>query len=235
MSRFPLFSVGALALTLAAPAYAADLPQRPVVAPPMVVPVYNWTGFYVGGNLGGAWSNVDVTGNFTGATWSFDQTNFIAGGQVGYNYQIGAFVIGVEWDFDWADGEGSTAFRNTQFGRLRATTDSSWVTTVAARLGYAADRWLFYTKLGGGWTEIDASLRTPGGVAVASGTASNSGWLVGAGVEYAFAINWTAKIEYNYLGLSDKTFTTRIIAPGRSVTVSPDVQMVKFGINYKFF
>jgi opacity protein-like surface antigen len=110
--------------------------------------------------------------------------------------------------------------------------DGNWVATLAARLGWAADRWLFYTKVGGGWTRINASVLTPAGFTVATGNATNSGWLVGAGVEYAFAPNWTAKLEYNYLGLSDKTFATTI--PPFAVTVSPDVQLLKVGFNYKF-
>jgi outer membrane immunogenic protein len=236
MKKLAFSAIGATALLSSAwTAQAADLRRAPPpVAPPVYAPAYNWTGFYVGGNLGGAWSNIDVTGNFTGARWSTDNSNFIIGGQVGYNYQFyNRFVLGIEWDFDWANGDKSSAFVTTvPFGPVQATIDNNWVTTLAARLGYAADRWFFYAKLGAGWTKIEGSLRAPGGGVIATGSTSNVGWLVGAGVEYAFTQNWTAKIEYNYLGLDDKTFATTV-APN-TVTVSPDLQMVKAGFNYKF-
>ena len=234
MTRIFACGIGVIALLgTAGSGYAADLPARPAPAPMYTpVPVYNWTGFYIGANLGGGWVNADVTGNWANARWSLDNSQFIIGGQVGFNYQIDHFVMGVEWDFDWADGSKTSSFRPTALGPMQATIDNNWIMTVAARLGYAADNWLFYAKLGGGWTQIDASLRAPGGGAFATGSRTNSGWLVGAGIEYAFAQDWTGKIEYNYLGLGNETYAT-VIAPAR-VTVSPDVQMVKFGINYKF-
>jgi len=236
MKKVLVSGIGAIALmcTAAVPGLAADLPRRAAPAPMYTpVPVYNWTGFYIGANLGGAWTSVDVVGNWGGARWSsVDTSNFIIGGQLGYNYQIDRFVIGVEGDFDWANGSKTSGFRPTVFGPLQAIVDSNWVATVAARLGYAADNWLFYAKLGGGWTRVDAQLRNPAGGVFANGSSTNSGWLVGAGIEYAFAQHWTAKIEYNYLGLSDKTFRT-VVAPN-TLRVSPDIQMVKVGINYKF-
>jgi len=223
------------ALALNAPAaVAADFPVRPAAPAPMYAPtpVYNWSGFYVGANLGAGWASMDMTGNWGGARWGSSDTRFIVGGQVGFNYQIDHFVMGAEWDFDWADGNTWTPFTPTAVGPLRATVENNWVMTLAARLGYAFDNWLFYGKLGAGWTKIDARLWAPGGAPFGGVSRTNVGWLVGAGVEYAFARNWTGKVEYNYLGLDDTTFSG-LIAPTR-VTVSPDVQMVKFGINYKF-
>ena len=89
-------------------ATAADLARRPVVAPaPVVVPAFSWTGFYVGANVGGAWSSTTITSNITGANWKPSNTTFIGGGQLGYNYQWPGsnWVIGAEWTFDWGGGE----------------------------------------------------------------------------------------------------------------------------------
>jgi len=224
-------SAAALVLAAAASASAADLPSRPVPMP-AIVPVYNWTGFYIGANLGGAWSNVDLKGNFSGAHWSTNNSNFIIGGQFGYNYQIGQFVLGAEFDFDWADGSKTSNFRATALGPLQATVDSNWIMTLAARFGYAANNWLFYAKAGGAWSETNGSLKTPAGGVVASGSSTNAGWVLGGGIEYAFAQNWTGKIEYNYLGLDNNDFSTKV-GPNR-VTASPDISVVKVGVNYKF-
>jgi len=232
MKRILLSTSAAIALCAASSvAYAADMAVR---APPPLPPLYNWTGFYLGANIGGAWGNADLHGNFTGANWSLSNSGFMGGGQLGYNYQMGAFVLGVEWDFDWTDANKSTGFVQTNLVAppLQAHGSWDWVTTVAARLGYAADRWLFYTKVGGGWNQTSFSVRDAAGVVYASGNNANSGWMVGGGVEYAFTQNWTGKIEYEYLGLSNRTFATSI-APF-AVTVSPNVQTLKFGINYKF-
>ena len=105
-------------------ATAADLARRPVVAPaPMVVPVFSWTGFYVGANVGGAWSSTTITSNITGANWKPSNTTFIGGGQLGYNYQWPGsnWVIGAEWTFDWGGGDKTSNVRGevTDFSRLR--------------------------------------------------------------------------------------------------------------------
>jgi len=228
-------AIGAAALTLAATASAsaADLPSRPVKAPIYAVAaVYNWTGFYVGANLGGAWSNVAVNSNFAAGEWSFNNSNFMLGGQLGYNYQIGQFVLGGEWEFDWANGSKTSGFHPTALGPLQASFNSDWVMTLAARFGFAVDTWLFYAKAGGGWTQVNNQLKNPAGGMVANNSSTNAGWLVGGGIEYAFAQNWTGKIEYSYLGLNDNTFSAN--GTPRRITVSPNLSMFKVGVNYKF-
>ena len=100
--------------------YAADLPRAaPPVYMPAMVPVYNWTGFYLGGNIGYAWRSTEITGIFGANLGDLSNDRFIFGGQMGYNWQINQFVLGVEWDFDWADGEKATPFvtdRQPRFG-----------------------------------------------------------------------------------------------------------------------
>ncbi len=232
MKKLTLSLMGATALL--APslvAHAADLPRAVPVKAPVVVPVYNWTGFYIGGNIGGAWADVDVSSN-VGVGWGASTSAFIGGAQMGYNWQFNTFVAGIEADFDWTDAsKTSGTVVLPGFGALQARGDWDWTSTIAGRFGFAADRVLFYGKLGVGWSRTSARLQTPGGVVLATSSNTNVGWLVGAGIEYAFAQNWTAKVEYNYLALEDRTF----VGPfGTAFTADPDIQMVKFGINYKF-
>ena len=245
MKKFFLASV---ALLIAAPAFAADLPPRPAPvpyrAPPPVVVYFSWTGFYLGAHVGGAWSGQ----NWTDSTIALNFNNgnngaFIAGGQFGGNYQIGSFVIGAEVDGDWVANSNNTGNGVVipNGNTVQLTSNNRWITTAAARFGVAIDRVLVYGKAGGGWVGNNGfTLNNTTTGASITGTNSNtaSGWLVGAGVEWAFASNWTVKFEYDYLGLGNQTFTVPATAPflaGDTFTTSGrSVQMAKFGINYLF-
>jgi outer membrane immunogenic protein len=201
-----------------------------------VVPLpapFTWTGFYLGGNIGGARATSTLSDNLTNVSLDRDQKGFIGGVQIGYNYQVGSLVLGVEWDFDWTSLDASGVVTIPGLGgALQGSVDTEWITTLAGRIGLALDRTLVYVKVGGGWVRSEASVTqlTTGSTLTASHT--NGGWLVGAGFEYAFAPNWTAKFEYEFLGLADKTF------PGfvgtRALELERDVQQVKVGINFKF-
>jgi outer membrane immunogenic protein len=228
-------------------ASAADL-RTPVKAPPPPPP-FSWTGFYVGGNVGGAWSHGDVTDSIFGL--SFGNTNgngvFIGGGQVGLNYQFNALVLGVEGDFDWAANNNNTTSGVIVPGvglghAFLVTGNNRWVSTVAARFGYAADRVLFYGKAGGGWVGANSITVTDLTSSVSvTGSSNNtiSGWLVGGGLEWAFADNWSAKFEYDYLGLGGRTFTIPVGSPlllagDIFTTGNRNLQMAKVGLNYRF-
>jgi len=226
-------------------ALAADLRPRPAPAPyiPAVVPVYNWTGFYIGGNVGAAWTQIHVSDSL-GNSWSnSQQAVFAGGGQVGANYQINWFVVGVEAAFDWlANNHNST---NTVLvpavGSFQLSANDRWMTTLAARVGVAADNWLFYAKGGGGWVGVNnptlTNVSTSNSISL-SNSNSTTGWLAGAGVEWGFAPNWTAKLEYDFLGLNDSNFTVPVgFAPsiGNVVTTHDvHVQTATVGINYLF-
>jgi outer membrane immunogenic protein len=219
---------------------AADMPLKAPPAPPPPPP-YSWSGFYIGGDIGGAWANGTVSDNLTGFSVSSNHSGWLGGGDVGFNYQAGNFVFGIEGDFDWTSlsATGSGVFV-PGLGTLQASANTNWVTTVAGRLGVATTgMWfnssaLFYIKGGGGWVENSASITnlTTGTSISASNT--NSGWLVGGGVEWGFANNWSAKIEYDYLGLRDWTFNSVLLFPGDTFTASRNIQELKFGINYRF-
>jgi outer membrane immunogenic protein len=218
------------------------VPPRQVYAPPPppppppLPPPFTWTGFYIGGNIGGAWASGTLTDNFTDVSFDTDHSGFIGGVQLGYNYQFRNLVIGVEWDFDWTSiGETSNSVFVPGFGTLRASADTDWITTLSARAGLTFDRWLVFVKAGGGWVQNSTSITNLDSGAVISTSRTNSGWLVGGGVEYAFNglewTRWTAKLEYDFLQLSDRTATG---FSGDTFTFERDIQMLKFGLSYRF-
>lgn len=226
-----LIATTALTALAASAAVAADIPAARMPAKaPVMAPLYNWTGFYIGGHIGGGWADIDATSN-TGVAWGSTSSAFIGGAQMGYNWQISQFVLGIEGDFSWTDGSKTSGFATLGGVPLQLRGDWDWTATIAGRFGYAADRVLFYGKLGAGWSRTSARLQTAGGAVVATNDNTNVGLLVGGGIEYAFTQNWTGKLEYNYLALGDRTFA----GPGGTIiTADPDVHMFKAGVNYKF-
>ena len=144
-----------------------------------------------------------------------NSASFAGGGQVGGNYQIGSFVVGAEADFDWFANNNNSGNGTTVPGGtiLRASANDRWETTLAARFGYAWDHALFYGKAGGGWVGAGnfavTNVGTGASVTVSNGN-TNVGWLVGAGFEYAFTQNWTAKLEYDYLALNNASYTVTV-------------------------
>jgi outer membrane immunogenic protein len=230
-------------------AFAADLPPAPAPmprAPAAYVPVaapFSWTGFYIGGNIGAGFNHGTITDG-TGFNWGLNNNaTFAGGGQVGGNYQFNSFVVGVEGDFDWfANNNNSGGGVTTPAGaRLQGSSNGRWLTTLTGRLGYAFDRVLVYGKGGGAWVGSNnlTLLNVPTGATVSFGNSNtNTGWVAGAGVEWAFYNNWTAKIEYDYVGLSSYSFTVPAgfpVLPGDTfATSSRNVQMVTLGINYLF-
>jgi len=220
MKRLLIKSIIAAGL-FSASGLAADLPSKaPVYKIPIAAPPYNWSGLYVGANLGGAWTNGSL--NIPGNTFYGGTTGFIAGVQVGYNVQAGHLLFGVEGDFDWATFNHPTL----PFPTL-GSVSQHWISTAAARFGIVDNRWLVFGKLGGGWVQSNATLNVPG--PSWNGSNTSSGWLLGGGIEYGFKPHWTVKLEYDYLALSNWNSAT---VP--TVQLNRDVQMVKAGINYKF-
>jgi opacity protein-like surface antigen len=207
---------------LGASALASDLPTKaPINKTPIAAPPYNWSGFYVGANFGAGWTNGSLNipdNNFYGGI-----TEFIGGVQAGYNFQAGHFLLGVEGDFDLA------TFNHPDLpAPTLGSVSNHWMSTVAGRVGLVNDRWLVFAKLGGGWVHSSATVNLPGSPSW-EGSSTNGGGLVGGGIEYGFKAHWTVKLEYDYLALSNWNSAT---VP--AVGLSRDVQMVKFGANYKF-
>jgi outer membrane immunogenic protein len=221
MKRSLAAGLGFLALAASIPASAADLPRgMPYKAPAAYAPAYNWTGFYLGINGGGAFGNSDWNG--------LGVSNSPGGGMIGvtagYNWQaLGSpYVFGIEGDVDWTNVKDDTAC-----GGLNCHTRNNWLGTVRGRVGYSWDRWLPYVTGGIAFGDVEAR-RT--GFAGSSDT--NVGWTVGVGIEGVIAGNWTAKLEYLYTDLGDTTCSAA--ACGTATNVDLQMNVVRAGLNYRF-
>jgi len=217
-------------------ALAADMP------PPVAPLRYDWTGFYVGGNLGAAVGSSSFSDSLIPPS-SFSSSSissFIGGGQLGLNYEFGGgIVVGAEAMFDWLSNTPTNfTASNLRAGTAIGTINNRWITTVTGKLGYAWDRLLVYGKGGGAWIGTDNSLTvgaTPAGVSVNSGS---QGWTAGVGVEWAFAPKWSARAEYDFIGLQNQSFTVSGVpatpfAGDRFAVNNRNVQMITAGLNYK--
>ena len=209
-------------------ANAADLGGAPEVYYPAQPLPYNWTGFYAGANIGGAWGNGTLSDS-AGASWSTENGGVAGGLQLGYNYQMSNLVIGGEWNIDWTSIGGSGPGVVVGSNVLQGSANTNWVTSVAGRLGYAADNWLLYGKGGWAWVNNSATLtdlKTGNSINMSN---TNNGWMAGGGFEYALSRNWTARIDYEYIGLN--TITGPGVLVNDQFSASRDVQMVTLGVN----
>jgi outer membrane immunogenic protein len=227
-----VLAVGSVAFVCSAE--AADLPPArmpPAVAPVAYAPpVYNWTGFYIGGNIGGGFADSRWSDPFGGSHNTFSDDGFIGGGQVGYNAQFNWLVLGVEGDFDWTNLKGS----GTDSIGDSINTKTEWTSTATGRIGAAFDRLLVYGKGGVAFAQDRSTLNDVFGGS-ASTSQTRTGWTAGAGLEYALDRNWSAKVEYDYLGFGSQTLNLATPAlPAYATNASLNVQEVKAGINYHF-
>jgi outer membrane immunogenic protein len=161
----------------------------------------------------------------------------VAGGQIGYNYQVNQWVFGVEGEMAWSNVKGGVSAINAN-GPASWNTDVKWVATLAGRIGYAFDNVLLYGKGGVAWADQDydhPALSGGGAQLDYTGSETRFGWLLGAGVEYGFTPNWSAKVEYDYIDFGSKDITLNDPS-GRWVTFGMDqkMQIVKVGVNYRF-
>ncbi len=219
MNKFLFGGVALIAISVATPGRAADMAVK-APPPPPAPSYYDWSGLYIGANFGGAWTSGNL--NISGNDFYDGLTEFIGGGQIGYNIQAGNFLYGVEGDFDWATFD-HPALATATLGSV----SQHWIGTLAGRLGVVANRWLVYGKLGGGWVKSTAILNAPG--LGWTGSSTKDGWLVGAGLEYGFKPHWTVRLEYDYLALAGwNSATTPVIQLNR------DLQVITAGISYKF-
>jgi outer membrane immunogenic protein len=277
MTKRWMMGVAAAAFTVATvvAAQAADLPTRKEApAPIFVPPPFTWTGFYVGLNAGGVWSSgsrsatlVDpgtasfLSGYFPGGIGN-NNSGFIGGGQVGYNWQMGALVLGGEADFDGTSLGKSYDYASAPFAGagvpgallgdslyVHAKANLDWLGTVRARVGFVAtpdNRLLIYGTGGfayaGGSSNFSVYDATQGLFWGGSPSSTRTGWTVGGGVEYALTNNITIRAEYLYVDLGSNTITTTgnlasaTLLPGTYATakINYDASIVRAGINYKF-
>lgn len=222
-----IVAVAGLLLASGFSAFAADMPgpyQPPPQAyvPPAPPPVYNWTGFYVGGNAGFGIATAAVTAG--GASASENLSGFVGGGQVGVNYQAGWAVFGIEADLDGTtQNDTVTAFGASLEDKI------PWFGTVRGRIGAAFDRFLIYGTAGGGWGDFETTGTVPG-FGSASASQSHFVFAGGAGVEVGLTQNVSARIEYLYLD------TGNIDNIGGVAGVTGRVQdnLVRAGLNWRF-
>lgn len=261
MKRLLLASVGLVAMATAAT--AADLAARPVTKAPAFIPppLYNWSGFYIGGHLG--WAGFELGETFVtpaGTVFNngfFDDRGrvdaFIGGGQAGFNYQAGAWVFGVEGQISAVNIDRDRrhdgfvvigGVNNPMAVVVNARVD--FLATLAGRIGYAfgpTGNFLVYAKGGGAWLGFSGCGRaTVNGVTTFNGGCGDdtlSGWMVGGGAEWGFAPNWSIKAEYNFLDFSDHNNNNIVFGPGpfnNTIGFGHDLQthIVKVGLNWRF-
>jgi outer membrane immunogenic protein len=240
------FAAGGQALAADLPPPMAPPPRAPAVYYPPP-PIYNWSGFYIGGNLGAGWNSGGSVSDTFGSTFtgSGQTTKFLGGGQVGVNYEFGGgVVVGAEAMFDWLPNTTNTwtatagATAPTPGTIASATFTNRWVTTATGKLGYAWDRVLLYGKGGGAWVGANNPSLTVGGAGqtLSSSTTNNFGWTAGVGIEWAFAGNWSARAEYDYIGLQNQSTTvTGGAFGGDTININNRaISMLTAGLNYKF-
>jgi len=218
----------ALLAALVLPAGAADLRPRPVTKAPPPVPtpmaqVYNWTGFYIGGHIGGAFAGDNSLAGSDG--------RFLGGVQLGADYQFNSnWVLGIEAQYGWlTNGNGGVAF---PVGGI-ASQEPRGIGSVTGRFGYAWGPTLAYVKGGYAFADNHTSVTVAGVPQAFTADGGKDGWTVGAGLEYMFAPNWSAKVEYQYYDFGNTTFSA---GPPALVGTSfrNDVHTVKAGLNYRF-
>jgi len=247
----------ALVLVFSGTTFAADMAVKARPAPP--APIFSWTGFYLGVHAGGSWFDKDWSQPLTpiniaggcagcpGPAGSHSASSWLAGGQIGFNYQTGMWVFGVEADASATDLKATSSLVPlAPVFAINSRTDA--VATIAGRVGVAANQALFYVKGGGAWandrfftsaTGVVAP-PPPAGVPLQQADDTRWGWMVGVGVEYAFTPNWSVKAEYNYLDLGTHRETLQPVpanCPGClpfQYDVRQRMDLVKIGLNYRF-
>ncbi|MCS3929755.1 outer membrane immunogenic protein [Bradyrhizobium elkanii] len=225
-----LAAVSLVALSATAPALAADLAARPYTkAPAMIATVYDWSGFYIGINGGGGSSHATWDFVGVGREGSHDATGGTVGGQIGYRWQSGQWVFGVEGQGNWADfsGDNTSALFAS---RNRTKIDAFGLIT--GQVGYAWNNVLVYVKGGAAVVSNKYEISSTAGALLSSSSDSRWGGTVGAGLEYGFAPNWSVGVEYNHIFLSDKDVTFAGFAGSERIRQDVDMGLVR--LNYKF-
>jgi outer membrane immunogenic protein len=241
MKKLSAAAIGMAVLGFASSASAADMAVKARPAPPPIMaPVYNWTGFYIGAN--GGWGSshncVDfvTAGGVVGVDACRDATGGLIGGQIGYRWQAGQWVFGLEAQGDWADLSASRISLIDPAFSTRTRVNAIGLFT--GQIGYAWDALLLYVKGGAAVTGNRFDIfTTVAGLNVASIDTTRWGGAVGVGLEYGFAPNWSVGVEYDHLfmGTANNSFSVvNPIVAGAFNRINQDVDMVTLRINYRF-
>jgi outer membrane immunogenic protein len=232
----------ALLTAISGSAMAADMRPAPAPAPvytkaPMMAPAFSWTGCYIGGNVGGLWARKDWS-TFGVAESSLDISSWLAGGQVGCNYQVSTWVFGIQGDYAWTNANGTATDGVLIVGGLPLSdeTNIKSLASVTGRVGYAWDRFLFYVKGGGAWEKDNYSTEfTVTGVDFGIASETRTGWTAGVGGEYAFTDWLTGFVEYDYydFGTKSNSFTNTNLTVSL-IDIKERKSVAKAGLNFKF-
>jgi outer membrane immunogenic protein len=238
-----LMLVSAALASLSVPALAADLPVK---APrmPVLAPAFTWTSCFLGAHAGGGWGRKDITDPVAvvedalglpptpGVTTAHvSPSGAVIGGQFGCDYQFAPnWVVGVEGAISGATMKGDTTVGLSDGTPAMVTARTDFLGSVTGRFGYAVDRWLYYVRGGAAWAG-DKYTITGNSFSGFEALDTRPGWTVGAGIEWAFARNWSARLEYDYYGLGTRTI---LIDPANlgHVDVKQNAQTVKLGVNF---
>ena len=212
---------------------------------PAPAPECNWTGFYLGLNVGGQWGHSedrDDEGYFTldpGYKFGYDENGVVAGGQVGYNFQWNWLVLGVEADGGYMDldGRGHSHPNDVIYGGdTRGETDSDFFTTIRGRLGFAFGHWLFYGTGGGIGVNYETKISDPGEGVFGSKQDFDWGWTGGGGIEYMLNCHWSLKGEYLRYEVDKQRFTAFWSQTGINYRFDGNTEgnILRAGLNYKF-
>jgi outer membrane immunogenic protein len=205
MNRLWLGTIAAAALVASGGAQAADLPVKAPPAAPVAAPVINWSGFYIGGHAGIAWSRDLLTFNVPDVTGSsedfrFTPSSFIGGGQVGFQSQVEKWVFGIEGTWSGLDLHGSrqsVLLPDTTLVSLKIDD----IATVVGRFGYAWDHAMFYAKAGYAAARVDIHGFDTVTLATGDDRAWRSGWTLGAGIEYMVVPSVVLGLEFDFYNL----------------------------------
>jgi outer membrane immunogenic protein len=227
------------ALALASNAFAADMPVK--APPPAVVVAPSWSGFYLGGHAGFAWlrhshtvagpvTTSICTGFTNSQTCSLRDTGAVAGGQIGYNWQQGALVFGVEADGSWTGLKKTASFAPAFNGAINDKVE--WLASVRGRLGWAVGDMLLYGTGGVAWGQFNFGWRSVNNAALQFDK-SATGWVAGGGIEKMFGRHWSARAEFLHYGFGKNSVTGSIPAGTYTSSFRNDISVVRLGINFR--
>lgn len=243
----------AVAVVMAAGAVnAADIAARPVYKAVPPAPAWSWTGWYIGVHVGAGWGTKEWSDPFFPgkggvqftdlALTSYGVNGFLGGGQIGYNYQTGPWVWGIEAQASWAGIRGRNNCGLFFGGKASCKTDVNALGTFAVRFGGTIDRALLYVKGGAAWAyekhTMDFFAGKGGGIST-SDKEWRWGAMVGGGVEFAFTSSVSGKLEYNYMDFGKRTYSFDLGTPGGpsfpfDAKIRQNLHVVKVGLNWRF-
>jgi outer membrane immunogenic protein len=214
---------------------AADLQVRAPARMPAPLVVHGWAGCYVGVEAGGDWGQSRHDTAFGSTSDAYAVRGGLAGGTIGCNHQTGQWVLGLEGDLSWTSMSGSTIEVAPFPATFTSETREHWLATARGRVGWASQRWLLYVTGGYAAAAVEARVFNPSLALDVSDTRTRNGFAAGAGIEADIAGNWTAKLEYLYVGLQNAGYFD---APPPAIYARTGVpisnNIFRAGLNYRF-